>query len=256
MRDDKGWLFRPFATLLAVVVVWTAVTELRWVNPLFLPSTSSVASDIFEMLSSPAIYSDLGATLLRAGVGLILSVVIGVPIGLLFGRTRWLYQFFELPIDFFRSIPSSALFFLFIFVFGVGEAAKIAVVFYGCSLVMLVNAVYGAIPTRDKQDRIDMLRSFGATPWQIFRFAVAYDALPHVLAGVRVCASFALVLVIVTEMFLTASNGLGHRIYDYYLSYRVSEMFAVIIILGITGFATNRVLLALERRTYFGLPSS
>jgi ABC-type nitrate/sulfonate/bicarbonate transport system permease component len=101
-----------------------------------------------------------------------------------------------------------------------------------------------------------MLRSFGATKWQIFRWAVVPDALPHIAAGIRVCASLSLVLVIVTEMFLGASSGLGRVIYDAYLAYRIPEMYVVIILLGLLGFALNKLCVLLERGTTFWQPET
>ncbi len=100
-----------------------------------------------------------------------------------------------------------------------------------------------------------MLRSFGATPWQIFCLAVLRDAVPHIAAGLRICVSLSLVLVIVTEMFLSATSGLGRQIYDFYLAYRVPEMYAVIILLGLLGFGANKLCLVFEHRMAFWLPS-
>lgn len=246
---------RSLSTTVLMIGLWWLINTMGWINPLFLPSLGSVGKAFRELLLETSTYINILATFLRALLGLILSVVVAVPLGLIFGRFPNLYQFFELPIDFFRSIPSSALFFLFILFFGLGDMAKVAVVFYGCSLIMLVNTVYGAKPSREKQDRINMLRSFGATSWQIFHLAVWRDAIPNIAAGFRVCVSLALVLVIVTEMFLSANNGLGKQIYDFYLAYRVPEMYACLIILGVVGFAANKITLLLERKTSFWLPA-
>jgi len=245
---------RPILTVCVVLVAWGIVTSSGWINPLFLPRLTSLGRAILSTLSSRDTYVDIYATSYRALGGLALSFIFAVPLGLLFGRLPGLYAFVELPVDFFRSIPSSSLFLLFVLFFGLGDAAKIAVVFYGCSLILLVNTVYGARPSREKQDRINMLRSFGANPWQVFSLAVLRDAIPHISAGVRVCVSLALVLVIVTEMFLSAANGLGRRIYDHYLAYRVPEMYAVIIVLGLLGFCANRFSLLVEQRITFWLP--
>lgn len=245
---------RPLGTLVVMVGIWWSISKMGWINPLFLPSLGSVGRAFKELLTGTDIYINILATVFRALFGLLLSVMVAVPLGLVFGRFNNLYQFFELPADFFRSIPSSALFFLFILFFGLGDIAKVAVVFYGCSLIMLVNTVYGAKPSREKQDRINMLRSFGATSWQIFYLAVWRDAMPNIAAGFRVCVSLALVLVIVTEMFLSANNGLGRQIYDLYLAYRVPEMYACLIILGLVGFAANKVSLFMERKTSFWIP--
>jgi NitT/TauT family transport system permease protein len=231
-------------------------SALAWVNPLFLPSIPAVSKALMNLLSGDGIYQDAFATIYRALVGLLLSLVIGVPLGLVFGRFPNLYAFVDLPVDFLRSIPSSALFFLFIFLFGLGDAAKIAVVIYGCSLILLINTIYGVRPNREKVDRVNMLRSFGANPWQIFYLAVLRDALPNIMAGLRVCVSLSLVLVIVTEMFLSANDGLGKRIYDLYLMYRVPEMYAVLILLGLIGFGANKIALFVERRMSFWTPES
>ena len=100
-----------------------------------------------------------------------------------------------------------------------------------------------------------MLRSFGASPWQIFHLSVFRDALPHIMAGLRICVSLSLVLVVITEMFLSATSGLGRQIYDFYLAYRVPEMYVVIILLGIIGFCGNRLAMFLERRVSFWHPN-
>jgi len=245
---------RPAATIAGVLFIWWTLTSFEWVNPLFLPPLGKVGVAFSALLDS-GIYWDAFTTTYRAVLGLLLSAMVAVPLGLIMGRNSRLYEYVELPADFFRSIPSSALFFLFILIFGIGDASKIAVVFYGCSLILLLNAVYGARPTREKQDRINMLRSFGATNWQIFRFAVLPDALPHIAAGIRICASMSLVLVIVTEMFLGASSGLGKVIYDAYLAYRIPQMYVLIILLGFLGFAINKVCVLLERRATFWQPN-
>jgi NitT/TauT family transport system permease protein len=235
--------------------MWWFVSAFGFVNRLFLPTLGQMGKAFATMLSDSPIYLDTFKTTYRAVLGLGLAGCVGVPLGLVMGMFPRLYQYIDLPASFFRAVPSSALFFLFILFFGLGDASKIAVVFYGCSLIILVHAVDGALPTREKQDRINMLLSFGATRWQIFYLTVLRDALPHIATGLRVCASLSLVLVIVTEMFLGATSGLGRVIYDAYLSYRIPEMYAAIVILGFLGFVINKLFLLLERRVAFWRPT-
>lgn len=248
--------FRPLATIIFVVTLWWLASTLGWMSPLFLPSIPAVSKATINLLSGENIYRDALATIYRASAGLFLSSLLGVPLGLFFGLFPNLYRFFDMPVDFLRSIPSSALFFLFILFFGLGDAAKIAVVVYGCSLILLVNTIYGTRPNREKVDRINMLRSFKASSWQIFYLSVLRDALPSIIAGIRICVSLSLVLVVVTEMFLSANDGLGKRIYDLYLTYRIPEMYAVLILLGLIGFGANKVALLLERRLSFWTPDT
>lgn len=257
MRANKFTvIFAPLVSLFIIIVLWWAITFFKIVNPLFLPTLSDLLSAFHKILFSSDIYIDILQTLYRALSGLFFSALIAIPLGLVFGRSPFIYRFFELPTEFFRSIPSSALFPLFILLFGIGDASKSGIVFYGCSLILLINTVYGAKPTKEKQDRINMLRSFGATPFQLFKYAILRDALPQIAAGMRVCISLSFVLVIVTEMFLGATGGLGKQIYDYYLQYNIPEMYAVIILLGLVGFWANKLFQILETKIIFWLPNN
>lgn len=96
-----------------------------------------------------------------------------------------------------------------------------------------------------------MLRTFGATNIQIFFYAVIRDATPNISAGIRICLSYSFALVVLTEMFLSGNDGLGKMIYDYYLQYRIPEMYATIIILGLTGFFINQLYVFIENKLIF-----
>jgi ABC-type nitrate/sulfonate/bicarbonate transport system permease component len=245
---------RPLKTVAIILLIWLLVGVTGVASPLFLPELGQVVTAGLSILQDSSLYPDIWATLSRAATGLIISCIVGIPLGLFFGQHHELFAFFELPIDFLRSIPSSALFFLFILIFGIGNSSKVAVVVYGCAPIMLVGAVYGARPNREKEDRLRMLRIFGATDRQVFRLCVLPDALPQLAAALRVAVSLALVLVIVTEMFLGSNDGLGHRLYDYYLAYRIADMYFVLIILGLIGYAANRFAVEIERRLTFWTP--
>ncbi|HIH20405.1 TPA: ABC transporter permease, partial [Candidatus Micrarchaeota archaeon] len=70
-----------------------------------------------------------------------------------------------------------------------------------------------------------------------------------IFAGLRIALSLGLIVAIVTEMFIGTTVGLGRRIIDAQLVYRVPEMYAAIILTGILGYVLNRLFLWYERRT-------
>lgn len=250
-RRPKFELTRPLISVGVILTTWQIASFLAITNPLFLPTLGDVTQSMWEILLSKEIYFDLVATIYRAGAGIVLSIFFAVPLGLILGRVKKIYDYLEFPIDFFRSIPSSALFFLFVLFFGVGDTSKIAVVFYGCFLIILVSTVYGAKPTSEKQDRINMLRSFGANRWQVFYLSIFPDALPHIAASLRVCVSLSLVLVIVTEMFLGSNSGIGFQLYNHYLAYDIPEMYCLLIILGSVGYLANKMSILIEEKLGF-----
>ena len=89
------------------------------------------------------------------------------------------------------------------------------------------------------------------TQLKIFSKVIFRDALPNISSGIRISISLAFVLVVVTEMFLSANNGLGKMIYDVYLQYRIPEMYALILILGFVGFSFNKLYILLESKYLF-----
>lgn len=253
LKNNSSLFLAPLFTIILIFLFWWFLTFFEIINPLFLPKLNVFFVALFNILSLPGTYANILSTIYRAFMGLFFSALVSIPLGLIFGRFEKVYKFFEFPTDFFRSIPSSSLFPLFILIFGIGNLSKIGIVFYGCSLILLLNTVYGAKPTKEKQDRINMLKSFKATPYQVFKYAILRDALPQIAAGIRVCISLSFVLVIVAEMFLGSNEGIGKQIYDYYLQYNIPEMYSVIVILGIIGYFSNKFFLLLERKFIFWL---
>lgn len=222
-----------------LALIWFLVAHSGAINPLVLPKIEEVATSLASQLATATLWQDMGMTVFRALFGLLLSAVIGVPVGLVLGYFPNLYRHVSLPLDFIRSIPSITLFPLFIFTFGFGSPAKIAVVFYGCFFIITMAAVYGGRGHSDRRKRIATLRSLRASELQIFKLIVVPDAMPNILGGLRIAASIAFVLVVVTEMFLGSNNGLGKRIYDFYLAYRIPDLYAALLVLGLVGYLSN-----------------
>jgi NitT/TauT family transport system permease protein len=229
-----------------MIGVWFLATRGSWSNPLVLPKPELVFGSLLSQLSAQSLWQDTLMTTFRALSGLALSALLGIPIGLVLGQLAGLYRHVAFILDFVRSIPSATLFPLFILAFGIGELAKVAVVFYGCFFIIVMAAVYGGRNNPDRNKRIATLRSLRARRAQIFILVVFPDAMTNILGGLRIAASIALVLVVVTEMFLGANDGLGKRIYDFYLGYRIPELYAALLILGVVGYLANRCIEQLE----------
>lgn len=183
------------------------------------------------------LWSDLGATLLRTVYSFLIAVASGIPIGIVLGSNRVVYQSFEFAIDFFRSTPATALFPLFLLVFGIGEESKIALAAFSAWLVIVFNTAYGVMNARTT--RILAARVMGASNFRIFRDVMFYESLPQTLIGIRLGVSYALVVIIVAEMFIGSSNGMGRRIIDAQQTYELSKMYASILATGGIGYLMN-----------------
>jgi NitT/TauT family transport system permease protein len=135
---------------------------------------------------------------------------------------------------------------LFLFFFGLGDTAKIAIVVYACALIILVNTAYGA--RQIKELRILSARVMGATQRDIFFGIVLPESAPGMFAGLRIALSLSFVLIVVTEMFIGTTVGLGYQIMNSQLVYRIPDMYAGIMLAGFTGYLANLCLLRIEAR--------
>ncbi|NCB43220.1 MAG: ABC transporter permease [Clostridia bacterium] len=246
-HHSRGSMMRKelFIGPIGIIIIWYLICLLNIVNQLFLPAPHIVFSEFFRLLFSIDVWKDIGSTLLRVVVGFILAAFLGIPVGLFMGYYKKVYSAFEILIDFFRSLPALALFPLLMFIFGIGDASKIATTVFSCSLVMAVNSIYGV--TNSKSTRKIVAFLMDATPSEIFLKIIFMDALPQIAIGMRTSLSLAVVVVIVTEMFIGTTWGVGHRIFEAQLTYRVPEMYSSIIIAGLIGYILNKIFVTTER---------
>lgn len=238
--------FAVFLIPLAIIVVWALVSACEIADPLFLPSPWQVGRSLWAGLVSGGLGVDLAVTIARSFAGFALAAMIGIPLGLLIGRNPALARATQPTIDFFRSIPATALFPLFLFFFGIGDAAKIAVVIYACALIVLVNTSYGAMQV--KAPRILAATVMGANQWHVFWKIVIPESAPGIFAGLRLALSLSFVLVIVTEMFIGTRIGLGYQIVNSQLTYRIPDVYAGITLAGLAGYVSNLAILRVESR--------
>jgi len=184
--------------------------------------------------------------LYRMVLGFGLGAAIGIPIGLLMGRSDKVYRSLEFLVDFFRSIPVTALFPLFLVIFGIGDLAKCSIVAWSTGLIILVNTVYGVKSA--KKTRIMVAQTMGASNLETFTKVIFFEGVPHIVAGLRTSLSMALIVVIVTEMFMGTESGIGRRIFDASVTYRTPEMYSAIICAGLLGFLLNKIFVFAETK--------
>lgn len=238
----------PLGGLVAALGLWVLLPLVGLAHPLYLPSPGETFRAGLSLIRDEVFWTDIGSTLRRALEGLLLAAVVGVPAGLVLGVVRAAYKVVSIPVDFVRSIPAAALLPLFIVYFGIGDGSKVAVVFFGCVFVFLIPVLYAARGTPETQARRDALRTMGASALQELRFVIIPESLLTLASSLRLAVSYALVLTVFTEMFLGSEDGLGRRLIDMYLSFRIPAMYFYIVALGTIGASANRLLELLERR--------
>lgn len=229
-----------------LILIWAVVAQLQLVDKFFLPDPFTTIRKLFQLLGSGAIIGDLISTLERVILAFIISLVIGLPLGLLLGRSEKIYRSVEFIIDFFRSTPASALFPLFLLVFGITDISKIAVAAFASMLIIIFNTAYGVMHA--KKSRVLAAQIMGATKTQIFRWILFWESLPQTFIGLRSAVSLSLVIIVLTEMFIGTTSGLGRKIIDSQITYEIPTMYATILLAGIVGYLLNLLFILIEKR--------
>ncbi|MBI4021612.1 MAG: ABC transporter permease [Candidatus Aenigmarchaeota archaeon] len=242
MKHGKTVLLGPGLALLA----WYLIAELRLVDAFFLPGPIATISELLELAVGGGIITDALLTLERVFLAFVIAVLVGIPVGLFLGTSRRVYESLEMVIDFFRSIPATAIFPLFVVVFGIEDSSKIAVASFASALIILFHTAHGVMHA--KKSRTLAARLMGATKLQVFRFVSFWECLPQIFVGLRTAVSLSLVIVVVTEMFIGTYAGLGRRLIDFQYVYNIEGMYAIILLTGIIGYLINAVFILLERR--------
>jgi ABC-type nitrate/sulfonate/bicarbonate transport system permease component len=231
-----------FLLIAAILLLWELASARHWIDPVSMPQVSAIAAAWFRNMNGELLMS-LGPSLWRIGVGFGLATVVAVPLGLLMGSIPFVYRLFEPITEFIRPIPSSAYIPVAILFLGIDNEMKIFVVFLAALFPILLNTysgVRGVDPVL-----IDTGRTLGVS-WQRTLWSIILPAtLPSILTGMRVSLGISLIVVVVAEM-IAGSSGIGYFILDMQRVFRVPEMFAGILTLGMLGFAFNFIFLKAE----------
>jgi len=238
--------FLPIVGVVGLVAVWYLAVWAQIVDPVLLPSPTMTFWALWKGMSGGALGVDFLMTVHRTIVSTLIAAAIAIPLGIFLGSSERLYRSVEFVIDFFRSTPASAMFPLFLVLFGVGDKTKISVAAFGAMLVILFNVAYGVMNAR--KTRLLAAKVMGASRLRVLTDVMLLESLPQTFIGLRNGVSLALVIIVVAEMFIGSTDGLGHRVFEAQQLFEMPDMYAAIFAAGALGYGLNLLFLLVERR--------
>lgn len=232
----------PGAVFLAVLAfIWQVAAD-RAASPGF-PGFFQVVEAL--IMNAGVLSAQLGITLERAFGGFALALFTMLPLGVLLGRLKFARELAEPAIELIRPLPAIAIIPVAMIFFGIGGAAKIAVVFYGAAFPILINAmeaVSGAHPMLS-----NVARSLRLGRLETMALIDLPAALPQVVTGIRISLALSVLLAVVSEMILS-SDGLGTFLVRAQQRFDVASVLAALIVIALTALLINALMLAIERR--------
>ena len=218
------------ATIALLLVVWELlplVLPIQQGTRPFFTVPSRIFATLWQMLATGTIWAPLGVSAMAFAIGLALAIVVGLPLGILLGRAATLNAMFDPFVTAFNATPRLVFLPLLMLWLGIGLWSKVAVVFSGALFPLLINTHEG-VRNADKL-LINVVRSFGAGRWDVARLVVIPNALPFIVAGLRLAIGRAILGVVVAEFF-GAQEGLGVVMVRAASSFDVNVVFAGLIV--------------------------
>lgn len=233
----------------ALLVVWHVMV--KWTGTRLVPTPYGVGVMMWDFAFG-GIYDDAYSATLpihfwksvqRVYGGFFCAALVGIPLGLMIGRMPLLRALLDPTLSLLRPIPVTAWLPLSMIFFGLGPRAAIFLVFLGAFFPILLNTIFG-VKSVDAR-LFEAAEMLGCSGPKLFRAVVLPAALPSIFNGLRLGAAFAWILIVVGEM-TGVPEGLGAVIMDGRQLSRTDLVITGMIIIGITGFVSDRILLALS----------
>ena len=238
--------YLPIVGVVGLIVLWYIAVWYQVVDPVLLPSPTATFEAMWKGMAGGRLGFDFLRTVERTTLSILIAAAIAIPLGLFLGSSEKLYRSVEFVVDFFRSTPASAMFPLFLVLFGVGDKTKISVAAFGAALVILFNVAYGVMNAR--KTRLLAAKVMGASRLRVLTDVMLLESLPQTFVGLRNGVSLALVIVVVAEMFIGSTDGLGHRVFEAQQLFAMPDMYAAIFAAGALGYGLNLLFLLIERQ--------
>lgn len=216
--------------------LWEIAVRLGWLNHILFPAPSEIYQALAKLWAINELQGHLVSSIGRILAGYGLGSLLGIALGVMFGRSATLLALCNPLLQMGRSIPPLALVPLVVFWMGLGEVSKVSLIAWASFFPVWINTMLGVKGINPLFIRAGS--SLGARRWRLFMFIVLPSALPLIFAGLRVSLSVAFNVLVAAEL-AGALSGVGYLIQSSALQFRVDNVFVGIVLLGALGFIAD-----------------
>jgi NitT/TauT family transport system permease protein len=241
-----GYRIPMMASLVIWAVLWEIVGQLD--VTILLPPLSRVLVRMAEIVPTATFMSALWVTAQAFVIGNVIAILVGVPLGILMGRSELADRIFLPWVNLFLSAPLTALVPVIMVLFGLGQTTIILTVVLFAVWIIVLDARAGVRSI--SPSLVEMAKSFGASPWQAFREIYVWAALPEILAGIRLGVIRAVKGVIIGQL-LVSIVGFGALFKLYGSRFLMEHFWAALLVLFAFAFLLAEILAWLERRVEY-----
>jgi sulfonate transport system permease protein len=227
------------------VGAWYVIAVSGLITGALVPTPGQVFAQFWRLLTTQRLWFDMYMSFQRVVLGLSAGMVLAVPVGFVLGWYRPVRTAVDPLVNFFRALPPISLIPLVIVYFGIGEVAKIVMLFYAAFFTGVIVMYEGIVQINPLFVRV--ARTLGASDAEIFRRVIVPLTVPHVLTAVRVALGVTWATLVASEL-IAAQRGLGAVIQNAANYFQLDIIYAGIISIGLIALVMDRCLRALAAR--------
>lgn len=250
IRKDmsKSWyICGALLSFFTLLLFWMLLSYGKLVNSIFLPAPSNVLFQFMHQLQLANFWTDVGISLYRISMGFLLAAILGIPLGILAGTFKFAEAVIQPLTEFIRYMPATAFIPLIMVWTGIGETAKIVVIFLGTFFQMILMV---ADNVRDvPHDLINAAYTLGASRYQVIRRVIIPGMLPGLMDTLRLMIGWSWTYLVVAEL-VAANSGIGYAILKAQRFLRTDIIFVGILTIGILGLVTDRLFSYINKRLF------
>jgi len=247
-QSTLRWLkpaFRNSIAIVAFLLLWELAPRFGFINRTFLPPFSEIVVRGAQFAWAGKLLPQIWVSVVRAAGGFGLGVVTAVPAGFLLGWYRPVEAYLNPLLQLLRQTNPVSLFPAFILFFGIGYATNVAIIYWVVVWPILLGTITGV--RQADPALVKYARSVGLSDRVIFFKVVLPSAIPSIITGMRLAATYSFLMLVVSEM-VGASSGLGYLIVNAQYLLSIHLLYVGVIVLALLGILSNWGLVSLERR--------
>jgi sulfonate transport system permease protein len=239
----RAWV-ESLLVLATVLGLWWLATDQQWISRVFLPSPQKTWQALVQGIQGGELGAFTLSTIWRMVMGWGLACCLGVALGVAIGTSKLARDYLQPMFEFMRPLPASAVIPLAISLVGLSNEMVLMVIAFGAMWPVLLGTMHGLATVHPRLHEVSAALQLGR--WEFIRKIGLPNAMPDILAGMRLSLTVSLIVTVVGEI-LASQSGLGQAIILAARAFRADELFAGIVLLGAVGFCSN-VLLAFAER--------
>jgi NitT/TauT family transport system permease protein len=244
-RFDFGLWLRRAGSLAICLAIWQVASTFRLnlgiVTFENVPSPVEVVWAALDFLRSPRLFNHVASSLQRVLAGYGIAAIVGVSLGLIIGRARWIGDFLQTPLELLRPIPAVAWIPLAVLMFPSSEFSMIFITFTGALFPILLNTVHGVESVDPRL--IASARSLGSTRTAMLFEVIIPGAAPNIVTGLVIGMGTSWFCLVTAEM-ISGQFGIGYYTWESYTLQNYPEIIVGMIMIGLLGMGSSAFLRA------------